>query len=65
MEPERRASQLSALWVVVYLGSSLPIVAVGFLARAYGILPAVGVFAAVAGAACLGLAAVSLRAARA
>ncbi|MEY9845005.1 MFS family permease [Streptacidiphilus sp. BW17] len=61
MEPERRASQLSALWVVVYLGSSLPIVAVGFLARAYGILPAVTVFAAAAGAACVGLAVASAR----
>ncbi|MEZ0067047.1 putative MFS family arabinose efflux permease [Streptacidiphilus sp. MAP12-20] len=61
MEPERRASQLSALWVVVYMGSSLPIIAVGFLARAHGILPAVSTFAAVAATACIGLAAASLR----
>ncbi|MEY9873547.1 putative MFS family arabinose efflux permease [Streptacidiphilus sp. MAP12-33] len=61
LEPGQRASQLSTLWVVVYLGSSLPIVGVGFLARAYGILPAFASFAAVAAAACLALAAGSLR----
>jgi MFS family permease len=62
LEPAQRASQLSTLWVVVYLGSSLPIVAVGFLARAYGILPAFATFAAIAATACLSLAASSLRA---
>ena len=61
MDPDRRASQLSALWVAVYLGSSLPIVAVGVLAQHLGILPAVTLFASVAAAACLALAAVSLR----
>ncbi|WP_051944544.1 MFS transporter [Streptacidiphilus rugosus] len=61
MEPEHRGSQLSALWVVVYMGSSLPTIAVGFLARAYGILPAVSTFAAVAATACIALAAASLR----
>ncbi|MFB7668804.1 MFS transporter [Kitasatospora sp. NPDC056138] len=56
MDPERRGSELSALWVIVYLGSSLPIVAVGALVRSYGLLPAVSGFAALAAVACLGLA---------
>lgn len=56
MDPERRGSELSALWVVVYLGSSLPIVAVGALTQRYGLLPAVSGFAAVAAVVCVGLA---------
>ena len=64
LEPAARASQLSTLWVVVYLGSSLPIIGVGFLARAYGILPAFATFAAIAATACLALGASSLRAER-
>ncbi|MFJ9518806.1 MFS transporter [Kitasatospora sp. NPDC101801] len=61
MNPERRGSELSTLWVIVYLGSSLPIVAVGALTQRYGLLPAVSGFACVAAAACLGLAGAVLR----
>jgi MFS family permease len=61
LEPDLRGSQLSTLWVVVYLGSSVPIIAVGFLARAYGILPAFATFAAIAASACLALGAATLR----
>ncbi|MFC8452678.1 MFS transporter [Kitasatospora sp. NPDC057223] len=61
MDPERRGSELSTLWVIVYLGSSLPIVAVGALTQHYGLLPAVSGFAAVAGLACVALAAGVLR----
>ncbi|MDH6576604.1 MFS transporter [Kitasatospora sp. MAP5-34] len=57
MDPERRGSELSALWVIVYLGSSLPIVAVGAISQNYGLLPAVSGFATLAALACLGLAA--------
>lgn len=57
MDPERRGSELSALWVIVYLGSSLPIVAVGAVTQHYGLLPGISGFAAVAALACLGLAA--------
>ncbi|MEU9132392.1 MFS transporter [Kitasatospora sp. NPDC048540] len=57
MNPERRGSELSALWVIVYLGSSLPVVAVGALTRHYGLLPAVSGFAGLAALACLGMAA--------
>ncbi|GAA1958953.1 MFS transporter [Kitasatospora viridis] len=57
MAPGRRAAEMSTLWVIVYLGSSAPIVAVGALARAYGLLPTISGFAAVAATACLGLAA--------
>ncbi|MFD9125083.1 MFS transporter [Kitasatospora sp. NPDC059571] len=56
MDPERRGSELSALWVIVYLGSSLPIVVVGALTQRYGLLPAVSGFASVAALACVALA---------
>ncbi|MFC9330547.1 MFS transporter [Kitasatospora sp. NPDC057015] len=55
MDPERRGGELSTLWVIVYLGSSLPIVAVGALSQRYGLLPAVSGFAAVAALACVAL----------
>ncbi|MGK4580607.1 MFS transporter [Kitasatospora sp. HPMI-4] len=61
MDPERRGSELSALWVIVYLGSSLPIVAVGALVRSWGLLPAVSGFVGIAAAACLGLAGAVVR----
>ncbi|MFJ6216583.1 MFS transporter [Streptomyces sp. NPDC092296] len=61
MDPEGRGSQLSAFWVIVYLGSSLPIVAVGAIAQRVGLLPAVSGFAALAGAACLALSLAALR----
>ncbi|GAA1136194.1 MFS family permease [Kitasatospora gansuensis] len=61
MNPERRGSELSTLWVIVYLGSSLPIVAVGALTQRYGLLPAVSGFVCVAALACLGLAGAVLR----
>ncbi|GAA2141271.1 MFS transporter [Kitasatospora kazusensis] len=61
MDPERRGSEMSALWVIVYLGSSLPIVAVGAISQHYGLLPAVSGFAALAAVACLGLAAAVIR----
>ncbi|GAA2233589.1 MULTISPECIES: MFS transporter [Kitasatospora] len=56
MDPERRGSELSTLWVIIYLGSSLPIVGVGALVRSYGLLPSVSGFVGLAAAACLGLA---------
>jgi MFS family permease len=61
MDPDRRGSQLSALWVVVYLGSSVPTISVGILTQSYGILRAISVFAAAAGLACLAIAAATLR----
>jgi MFS family permease len=61
MDPDRRGSQLSALWVMVYLGSSVPTISVGILAQSYGILPAVSIFAGVASLACLAIAAATLR----
>ncbi|MER7751779.1 MFS transporter [Kitasatospora sp. NPDC097643] len=56
MNPERRGSELSSLWIIVYLGSSLPIVGVGALVQAYGLLPAVSGFATLAAALCTALA---------
>lgn len=61
LDPAGRAGQLSTLWVIVYLGSSLPTIGVGLLAQHLGILPAVTLFTAAAATACLTLAAVSLR----
>ncbi|MGA5703840.1 MFS transporter [Peterkaempfera bronchialis] len=61
MDVERRGSQLSAFWVIVYLGSALPIVVVGAVAQRVGLLPAFSGFAAVACAACLALAGAALR----
>ncbi|MGF1429572.1 MFS transporter [Kitasatospora sp. LaBMicrA B282] len=61
MDPARRGSEMSTLWVIVYLGSSLPIVSVGALSQHYGLLPAVSGFAVVAATACLGLAAAVLK----
>ncbi|BFV56792.1 MFS transporter [Kitasatospora sp. CMC57] len=61
MNPERRGSELSTLWVIVYLGSSLPIVGVGALSQHYGLLPAVSGFVGMAALACLGLAGAVLR----
>ncbi|MEV0190013.1 MFS transporter [Kitasatospora purpeofusca] len=56
MDPERRGSELSSLWVIVYLGSSLPIVAVGALVKAYGLLPATSGFTLLAAGLCAALA---------
>ena len=56
MNPERRGSEMSSLWIIVYLGSSLPIVAVGALVKSYGLLPAVSGFATVAALLCAALA---------
>jgi len=64
MDPARRGSELSTLWVIVYLGSSGPIIAVGALTQRYGLLPAVSGFAATAAAACLALALGILRSRR-
>ncbi|WP_327074329.1 MFS transporter [Kitasatospora purpeofusca] len=56
MNPERRGSELSSLWIIVYLGSSAPIIAVGALVKAYGLLPAVSGFAVLAATLCAALA---------
>ncbi|MFD8481877.1 MFS transporter [Kitasatospora sp. NPDC059673] len=61
LDPARRGSELSTLWVIVYLGSSAPIIAVGALTRTYGLLTAVTGFALLAATASLALAAAVLR----
>ncbi|MFJ1704064.1 MFS transporter [Kitasatospora sp. NPDC088346] len=65
MDPERRGSELSALWVIVYLGSSAPVVAVGALTQRFGLLPAVSGFVGLAAVACVALAVAVLRPSRA
>jgi MFS family permease len=51
--PARRAEVMSAFYVVVYLGVGLPVIGVGFLATAIGLLHAVQYFAVGVAAGCL------------
>ena len=51
--PQRRADVLSSFYVVTYLGTGVPVIGVGFLATAIGLLAAVQYVAAVWGGACL------------
>lgn len=56
--PERRADVLSSFYVIVYLGIGLPVIGVGFLATAIGLLRSVQYFALAAAAVCLALTAI-------
>lgn len=60
--PDRRADVLSSFYVVTYLGTGLPVIGVGFLATALGLLPAVRIFAIIAGTTCLVTLATRIRA---
>lgn len=60
--PGRHADVLSSFYVVTYLGTGLPVIGVGFLAVAVGLLPAVRIFAAITGALCLAVLATGIRA---
>ncbi len=53
--PERRADVLSSFYVIVYLGVGLPVIGVGFLATAIGLLHSVQYFALAVAALCLAL----------
>ncbi|MEU3529245.1 MFS transporter [Streptomyces sp. NPDC038707] len=53
----RHADVLSSFYVVVYLGVGIPVVGVGFLATATGLLPAVRIFTALVATLCLSAAA--------
>jgi hypothetical protein len=53
--PDRHAEVLSGFYVVIYLGTAIPVVGVGFLAAAMGLLPAVEWFSAGAAAAAIAL----------
>lgn len=50
---DRRAEVLSSFYVIVYSGVGLPVIGVGFLATAIGLVPAVQCFAAIAAVLCL------------
>jgi MFS family permease len=50
---DRRADVLSSFYVCVYLGVGVPVIGVGFLATAAGLLPAVQVFACIVAGLCL------------
>ncbi|GAA4517032.1 MFS transporter [Actinoallomurus oryzae] len=62
--PGRHADVLSSFYVVLYLGVGVPVVGVGFLATAVGLLVAVRYFAAVTAGLCLMLLLVLARARR-
>jgi MFS family permease len=59
--PDRRADILSSFYVIVYLGVGLPVIGVGFLATATGLLHAVQYFALAVAAGCLALTAALAR----
>jgi hypothetical protein len=60
--PERHADVLSSFYVVTYLGTGTPVIGVGFLAGAVGLLTAVELFGVAVGLACLALLGLVLRA---
>jgi MFS family permease len=62
--PDRRADILSSFYVIVYLGVGLPVIGVGFLATATGLLRAVQYFALAVAAGCLALTTVLARRSR-
>lgn len=53
--PERRADVLSSFYVIVYLGVGLPVIGVGFLATAIGLLHSVQYFALAVAVLCVAL----------
>ena len=53
--PERRADVLSSFYVIVYLGVGMPVIGIGFLATAIGLLRSVQYFALAVAALCLAL----------
>ena len=54
VEPHRKADATSAYFVIAYLAISVPIIAVGFAAEAWGLTTAGVVFAAVIGVVSIG-----------
>jgi hypothetical protein len=50
---EAKGNVVAAFYIVVYLGTAIPVIGVGVLAQATGLVPAVRVFDYVIGAACL------------
>lgn len=50
---DRRGDIVSSYYVIVYVGVALPVIGVGFIALATGLLPAIQIFAAAVAAACL------------
>ena len=54
--PEHHASTVSAIYTVTYLGSTLPVIGLGFCAEQFGLSTAVPIFAVIAAAASLTLA---------
>ncbi|MCA4132408.1 MFS transporter [Arthrobacter sp. M4] len=62
--PERHAQVVSAVYILTYLGSALPVVGLGIATAAWGITTAVAAFAWSCGGAGLLLAGIALRAAR-
>ncbi|MFI5084711.1 MAG: MFS transporter [Actinomycetales bacterium] len=64
VDPARFAQLISAVYVITYLGSAIPVLGIGLAAAVWGLGAAVLGFAALAAGGALALAAVGLRAAR-
>ncbi|SDI29575.1 MFS transporter [Nonomuraea jiangxiensis] len=58
---DRHAGVISTFYVIIYLGVGLPVIGVGFLATAAGLLPAVQSFAVAGALLCVAVAAVLAR----
>ncbi|MFI7275289.1 MFS transporter [Streptomyces sp. NPDC049879] len=63
--PDRRAGVISGFYVILYAGCGMPVIGVGFLATASGLLTAVQWFATVTAVLCVGVLAALTRAHRA
>ncbi|MCU1574021.1 MAG: transporter [Micrococcaceae bacterium] len=61
VEPAKHAQIISAVYVITYLGSALPVLGLGAAAGSFGLPTAVLAFVAPAATACLALAALALR----
>ncbi|WP_427018840.1 MFS transporter [Pseudarthrobacter sp. P1] len=64
VEPARHAQIISAVYVITYLGSAVPVLGMGAAATVWGLPAAVDGFAVLAVAACAALAAAAVRASR-
>lgn len=60
VEPSRHAQIISAVYVVTYLGSAIPVIGLGFMAQIWGLQNAVNLFALPIALACVVLAATAV-----
>jgi hypothetical protein len=61
VEPARQAQTISAMYVITYLGSAVPVLGLGWAAGVFGLAASVAGFVLLCGSAALVMAAVTLR----